>query len=218
MGWDLLETNTSGWKKFLDQWGNHRYMSPEGKFANSNAWSASFTKEGVTKTPSKKPPGKGVVTGTTKDVIGDVTKLSDGAKFKVSISGPTEARAILKVKNWEAFQITGQWVYDCKGSSDGPFFTSGFSRVHGDNDSITFQRPITVTNDEGHEEFMGYETVEGDKVSAAINEAGSNAFGIVDCSIIRWERIELSMIIYASTESRWVQAARTAGKVFFEGV
>lgn len=60
MGWELLAENSSGWKKWKDQWGNHRYQKSDGTFTNSNAWSASFTKEGVESIPTGRDDDVGV--------------------------------------------------------------------------------------------------------------------------------------------------------------
>lgn len=38
MGWDLVARTTSGFKKFIDSYGNGRYMDPSGTFTNQNAW------------------------------------------------------------------------------------------------------------------------------------------------------------------------------------
>lgn len=60
MGWELLAENSSGWKKWKDQWGNPRYQKPNGKFSNDKSWSASFTKEGVESIPTGRDRDVGV--------------------------------------------------------------------------------------------------------------------------------------------------------------
>ena len=38
MSWTLVSQTDSGYKKYRDQYGNNRYLDPDGNFTNQNAW------------------------------------------------------------------------------------------------------------------------------------------------------------------------------------
>jgi hypothetical protein len=50
MSWTLVSTTDTGYRKYRDQWGNFRYLDPNGNFTNAQAWAGTHS-QGATEIP-----------------------------------------------------------------------------------------------------------------------------------------------------------------------
>lgn len=155
-----------------------------------------------------------------RDIIGDIQSLSDGYRLMIEVEGVNDARNILQMnrEKWESFQGGVLLEYDCKFSDGGPFLTEGYGQVYSDIIAHEYEQPVTEMvydeeSDEAIEEFAGYETIEGDTVDVTYSEAKSNAFAIVDCSVIHSEIIEYRLILYVGDGSDWEREAKDFGEI-----
>lgn len=100
MGWDLVSTNSAGYKKFRDSNGNLRYQKPDGTFTSSNAWSGSFSQEGVEEIPENEEEYEGGI--LEKDVW--VKKVTENPELykdytRFILDEPYDRKGIAPVDN-----------------------------------------------------------------------------------------------------------------------
>lgn len=155
-----------------------------------------------------------------RDLIGDIQSLDDGSRLVIEVEGVNDARNILQMnrEKWESFQGGVLLEYDCKFSDSGPFISEGFGEAFSEITSHEYERPVTemVYDDEFGgmvEEFVGYETMEGDTVDITYSEAKSNAFALVDCSVIKSEIIEYRLMLYVGGNTTWEKEAKRLGRI-----
>lgn len=139
------------------------------------------------------------------EVSSGVQDVGGGHGFSLNVD-IEEGRSLMHENpdKWDAFQVFIEAEYKCDVDGD-VRYTFGWSKVADDLSTGEFRRPILA---DGSPEAIGWETVPGDSLDMAHQEAVDNAWSKIPCSPEHFEIINEEVKIYAGKQSDWAIQAR----------
>lgn len=162
------------------------------------------------------------VTGSAE--AGERGATQTNPTFEIEVTGTQQAREILQERRdqWEAWQLYGLWYFKCKESGGGDGYVNGWSKVHDEIKQNSFRRPVVDHEyaDDGEpiqSELAGFETVEGDTVDVAFQEASDHAWSKMTCSVLAFHNEQLELKLYAPVQSDWADQAQQYSHIRVNG-